>query len=213
VTPRLVRFALAIAVASLAGLVAACGSTVVTPSPATSIAAATPSASAAASIPPVTAPPPTPIGSTVDAPPCGPPDVAVDVNGLGATGSILLLIQVTNGGAAPCALEGPPTSIGLRAGGGSLPLAYQAHADPFPGDTPGKVAPPVVLDPGGHATAKAIWRNWCLGPADVSTVWVGLAADAVDASPNPAITPPRCDNEKAESTVAGYPFEVAATGG
>ena len=82
-------------------------------------------------------------------------------------------------------LDGPPTSIGLRAGGGSLPITYQAHADPFPGDTPGQVAPPVVLAPGASATAKAIWRNWCLGPADVSTVWVGLRATRSTRTRNP----------------------------
>ena len=201
-----------LAVACLASLVAACGSTNVTASPASPAAAASATAETTSEAP-VTAPPPTPIGSTTDAPPCGPPDVAVDVNGLGATGSILLVIKATNRGTAACAIEGPPTSIGLRAGGGSLPITYQAHADPFPGDTPDLVAPPVVLTPGAAATAKAIWRNWCLGPADVSTVWVGLRTDAVDAHPAPAITPARCDNENAGSTLEGFPFEADTTGG
>jgi hypothetical protein len=193
----------------LAIVAAACGSTVITPPPSAvgDVSATTPRT------PPVTAPPPTPVGSTVDATPCGPPDLTVDVSGHGATGSILLVIRVTNGGSAPCALVGPPTSIGLRAGGGTLPFAYVARPDPWPGDTPTVIAPPVVLAPGAVALARAIWTNWCLGPADVSTVWVGIMSASIDANPQPTITPARCDNDSGKSTVEAYPFEVDPEGG
>jgi hypothetical protein len=137
----------------------------------------------------------------------------VDVTGDGAGGAILLVIDVTNHGAAPCLLAGPPSSIGLRAGGGNLPLAYQARPDPWPGDTPDAVAEPVVLPSNWKARARAIWRNWCQGPADVSTVWVGLGPQAIDAHPDPELTPPRCDNQDAESTLAGFPFEEDTSGG
>ena len=216
----------AVVVACACLLAAACASPTVTPAPAAPTDSAAPPALSAtppedtptgsasgASVPPVTAPPPTPVGSTADGPPCGPPDLALDVTGLGATGSVVLVIKATNGGATPCSLAGPPASIALRAGGGSLPLTYEPRPDPWPGDSPGKVAPPVVLQPGERATARAIWRNWCLGPADVSTVWVGLTGEAIDTSPNPAITPPRCDNKTATSSVAGFPFEADPPGG
>jgi hypothetical protein len=153
------------------------------------------------------------VQSTADAPPCAPPDVAVDVSGQGAGGSILLVIDVTNEGTAPCGLDGPPASISLRAGGGSMPLTYQPRPDPWPGDTAGIIAPPVVLQPGGTARAKAVWRNWCLGPAAVSTVWVGLGAEAIDAHPEPPLTAARCDNEHAQSSVEGFPFEPDRSGG
>jgi hypothetical protein len=208
VTARLPRSAIAVAgLVALASIATACGSTTVTPGPASPA-----EPSRAPSVAPVTAPPPTPVGSTADAPPCAPPDVAVDVNGQGATGSIVLFIVVTNRGSAPCALDGPPSSIGLRAGGGSLPLTYQPRPDPWPGDTPGLIAPPVVLTPGEAAMATAIWNNWCLGAADVSTIWVGLGKEAVDTYPQPPITPARCDNANAESTLAGFPFEARAAG-
>jgi hypothetical protein len=196
-----------VAAACLAGLVGACGSIVITPSPAASPASATPT------LVPATAPPPTPVGSSVDAPLCGPPDVAVEVTGEGATGSILLVIRATNRGTGACFVDGPPTSIGLRSGGGSLPVTYQAHVDPWPGTSPDLVAGPVLLPPNRTAMARAVWSNWCLGPADVSTVWVGLGPESVDTYPDPAIPPPRCDNENAESTLAGFPFEADTSGG
>ncbi len=196
-----------VALASLGLLAAACGSTVITPSPAGFPASATPT------LVPVTPPPPTPVGSSVDAPLCGPPAVAVEVTGEGATGSILLVIRATNRGSGACFVDGPPTSIGLRSGGGSLPVTYQAHVDPWPGTSPDLVAGPVLLPPNWMAIARAVWSNWCLGPADVSTVWVGLGAESVDAHPDPLIPPPRCDNENAESSLAGFPFEADTSGG
>jgi hypothetical protein len=200
------------AAACLASLLAGCGSTVLTPGPA-SPAASIDGSGLPPTAPPATAPPPTPVGSTADAPTCVPPDAAVDVKGEGATGSIVLFVVVTNRGSAPCAVDGPPTSLALRAGGGSLPLTYQPRPDPFPGDTPGLVAPPVVLEPGTSAMATALWSNWCLGPADVSTVWVGLGKEAIDAHPEPPISPPRCDNKNAESSLAGFAFEPWTPGG
>src|SRR4051794_19682535 len=154
-----VRSGLTVAIACL-GIAGACSSpTVPPPSSSTDLLTAPPASTgptdsaagptATPSAPPVTAPPPTPVQSTADAPPCSPPDVAVDVSGQGAGGSILLVIDVTNDGTAACGLNGPPASISLRAGGGSMPLTYQPRPDPWPGDTPGIIAPPVVLQPGG----------------------------------------------------------------
>jgi hypothetical protein len=201
------RFRSPLATLVVAWLVAACGTTVLTPAP-TSTGAASPATGTPV---PATPPPPTPVGSTADAPPCAPPDVAVNVTGEGAGGAILLVIDVINTGAAPCAVSGPPSSISLRAGGGNLPTSYLPRA--WLGTSPDVVAPPVVLPPNWKARARAIWRNWCLGPADVSTVWVGLGKEAIDTSPDPLLTPPRCDNANAESTVEGFPFEEDTSGG
>src|SRR4051812_11429131 len=122
-----VRSGLTVAIACL-GIAAACSSPIVPPpSSSTDLLTAPPASTgptdsaagptATPSLaPPVTAPPPTPVQSTADAPPCSPPDVAVDVSGQGAGGSILLVIDVTNDGTAACGLNGPPASISLRAG-------------------------------------------------------------------------------------------------
>ena len=75
------------------------------------------------------------------------------------------------------------------------------------------MAPPVVLEPGASAMSTVLWSNWCLGPAEVSTVWVGLGREAIDAHPEPPISPARCDNANAESTLAGFPFEPWTPGG
>jgi hypothetical protein len=140
--------------------------------------------------------------------------VGLDVKGEPSGTGVVLIIDVTNTGSTPCALSGAPASIALRAGGGSLPTTYEARQDPWPGDTPDAVAPPVVLPPHWKARARAIWRNWCDGlPADVSTVWVGFGAESLDASPEPFISPPPCENQSAESTVQGYPFQEDTSGG
>lgn len=195
----------------LGWLVAACGSTVVTPGPASPATSATPGGTPTEA--PATAPPPTPVGSSTDVAACRAEDMAVEVAGDGDGGMVQLTIRATNRGTAPCVLDGPPTSIALRAGGGSLPLAYQARADPFPGDQPDLVASPVLLPPGWLAVGRAIWSNWCLGPADVSTVWIGFGTEAMDAHPDPLIPAPACANDQAESTVAGFPFEADNSGG
>ncbi len=192
------------------------------PSAASSSAArnATPSPTAApqptpsVTVAPATAPPPTPVGSSVDAAPCAPDGVDLDVAGEPSNGTVVLIIDVTNTSGAPCVLAGAPASLGLRAGGGSLPTTYEARQDPWPGDTPDAVAPPVVLRPNAKARARAIWRNWCDGlPADVSTVWVGFGTDARDAAPDPFISPPPCDNASARSTVQGFPYQEDTSGG
>jgi hypothetical protein len=192
---------------AVAWLLGACATTVPTPA-ATSTGAA---AHATTTPAPATPPPPTPVGSTADAPPCAPADVEVRVAGEGEGGAVVLVIDLVNRGAAPCALSGPPSSIGLRAGGGNLPFSYLPR--PWLGTSPDVVAPPVVLPPNWKARARAIWQNWCLGPADVSTVWVGLAGEAIDTQPDPVLTPPPCGNANAESTVEGFPFEADTTGG
>jgi hypothetical protein len=222
------------ALAAVACLVGACGSSTISPGPdqpgsptvaaspvSTTVPSATvpsaagsESASAAPTTAPVTAPPPTPVGSSVDAAPCAPGGVSLDVKGEPSGTAVLLVIDVTNTGSTLCALTGAPASIGLRAGGGSLPTTYEARQDPWPGDTPDAVAPPVVLPPHGKARARAIWRNWCDGlPADVSTVWVGFGAESLDTSPEPFISPPPCENQAAESAVQGYPFQADTSGG
>ena len=145
---------------------------------------------------------------------CAPGGVKLDVKGETKGAATILVIDVQNTGSTPCALAGAPPNIGLRAGGGSLPITYEARQDPWPGDTPDAVAPPVVLPPNWHARARAIWRNWCDGlPADVSTVWVYFGTAAQDASPDPFIPPPQCDNQSAESTVQGFPFQEDTSGG
>ena len=222
------------ALAAVACLVAACGTSTTSPAPtqpgAPSVAASpAPSTvpSSVASAPasaepspagpttaPVTAPPPTPVGSSVDAMLCAPGGIKLDVKGEVKGGATILVIDVQNTGATPCALTGAPADMGLRAHGGSLPITYEARQDPWPGDTPDAVAPPVVLPPNWHARARAIWRNWCDGlPADLSTVWVYFGTEALDASPDPTIPPPPCDNQSAESTVQGFPYQEDTSGG
>ncbi len=213
------------AFAAVACLVAACGASTVSPSP-TDVGSASvaPSAVATASPghepeasptqAPVTAPPPTPVGSSVDAAPCAPGGIKLDVKGEAQGSSAVLVIDVTNTSGAPCALAGAPADIGLRAGGGSLPTTYEARQDPWPGDTPDAVAPPVVLRPNEKARARAVWKNWCDGlPADVSTVWVYFGTEALDTSPDPFISPPACANQAAESTVQGFPYQADTSGG
>ena len=215
--------------AAIAVLVAACGSSPVSPSPANpasaSVApsdAASPAASPDASHErkpsptkaPVTAPPPTPVASSVDAALCAPGGVKLDVKGETNRTATVLIIDVTNTSGAPCALEGAPANIGLRAGGGSLPLTYEARQDPWPGDTPDAVAPPLVLQPNQKARARAVWKNWCDGlPADVSTVWVYFGTEALDGSPDPFIPPPPCETQSAESTLQGFPYQEDTSGG
>ena len=220
------------ALAAVACVMAACGTSAISPAPtgpgAASVApspvstvpsavASAPASAAPTSAPtaaPVTAPPPTPVGSSVDAEPCAPGGVNLAVKGEPSGPAVVLIIDVTNTGSVPCALTGAPASIALRAGGGSLPTTYEARQDPWPGDTPEAVAPPVVLPPHGKARARAIWRNWCRGlPADVSTVWVGFGSEALDTSPDPFISPPPCQNQSAESAVQGFPFQEDTSGG
>jgi len=218
-----------VALASVALIVGACGSSTVSPSPADlgtpSVAPSDAPTTGTSSVPshepkpsptqaPVTAPPPTPVGSSVDAAPCAPGGIKLAVKGETTRSAEVLIIDVTNTSGAPCALEGAPANIGLRAGGGSLPLTYQARQDPWPGDTPDAVAPPVVLQPNAKARARAVWKNWCDGlPADVSTVWVYFGTEALDASPNPFISPPSCENQSAESTLQGFPYQEGTSGG
>ena len=213
--------------AAVAILVAACGSSVTTPSPAGigSPSAAPSEGRGASPAPshatkpspteaPVTAPPPTPVGSSVDAALCAPGGVKLDVKGETTKSAVVLIVDVTNTSGAPCALATAPANIGLRAGGGSLPTTYEARQDPWPGDTPDAVAPPVVLRPNEKARARVVWKNWCDGlPADVSTVWVYFGTEALDASPEPFISPPACDNQAAESTLQGFPYQEDTSGG
>jgi hypothetical protein len=217
------------AIAIVAVLVAACDSATVSPSPASlASASVTPSddtSPGASPQPshrpkpsptqaPVTAPPPTPVASSVDAALCAPGGVKLDVKGETTKSAVVLIVDVTNTSGAPCALATAPANIGLRAGGGSLPTTYEARQDPWPGDTPDAVAPPVVLRPNGKARARVVWKNWCDGlPADVSTVWVYFGTEALDASPEPFISPPACDNQAAESTLQGFPYQEDTSGG
>jgi hypothetical protein len=217
--------------ALIAWLVAACGSSIPSPAPtgpdvaapspvASSVpspaseppsAPSTPAPTPAPTTAPPTAPPPTPVGSSVDAAPCKPGGIKLDVKGEGEGDAVVLIIDVKNTSGAPCVLAGPPSSIALRAGGGSLPLTYEALA--WLPTSPDVVAPPVLLQPNWKARARAIWRNWCLGPAEVSTVWVGFNPEALDTSPDPYLDPPPCGNQDAESTIQGFPFEEDTSGG
>jgi hypothetical protein len=218
-----------VALAAVALIVAACGSSVSTPSPAglatPSVAPSQGTGESASQAPshkpkpsptqaPVTAPPPTPVASSVDAALCAPGGVKLDVKGETTKSAVVLIVDVTNASGAPCALATAPANIGLRAGGGSLPTTYEARQDPWPGDTPDAVAPPVVLRPNEKARARVVWKNWCDGlPADVSTVWVYFGTAALDASPEPFISPPACDNKAAESTLQGFPYQEDTPGG
>lgn len=206
--------------AVLALALAACSSGNPTPSPAAP-SVAPPSATLPSAVPtltPATEPPPSVPASVAPSipeglTPCRPTDLTISVSWADAGGPVAGTVKVTNAASGQCGLQGAPTAIGIRSGGGTLPTDYEPH--PWvQDDATQAVAPPVVLEPGASASAGVRWTNWCLGPATIDTVWVGIpqSPDQVDVHPEPTLPVPTCTTQGGASTVSGFAFALDGAG-
>lgn len=126
-------------------------------------------------------------------------------------------LTVTNLGAHPCALDGPPRLVELRSGTSIVePITYRADRGDG-SNVPGAVAGPVLLEPGAKAGAYLWWSNWCGAPKPAVTSLAvtlpsgGAPIAAGPTSPGPAFFGvPRCDVPSAASTFTAYAFTPVA---
>lgn len=143
--------------------------------------AATPQSSSPALVPWLDATPtPEPLPTAAVIPPGTRPCTTADLKasvllGSGAmAGAITGSVIVTNTATALCSLDGPPSSVGLRAAGTLLPVPFRAVDAPAPGTESVTAPGPVLLEPGAQAYAWLFWDNWCGPTSDTITLQVTL---------------------------------------
>jgi Domain of unknown function (DUF4232) len=117
----------------------------------------------------------------------------------GGGGEAIGVVELENVGPRTCAVQGVPRVILLSAEGSPLVVSQrsqQAHGRR------------VVLRPGDRAQADLSWRNYCGGPAAVSTTLVWREASLrLRPSENGWMRRARCDNPGERSTLDIGPFQ------
>jgi len=186
--------------AAFAFAAAACSTVVPTPVPATPTATQT-------------------VSATVSATPalCQAEDLDATAWWQGATGSVAGAIDLTGVGGRACLVDGPPTLVRLWSGDVALDVVVYRPVD-LVGPEGSPTAGPVVLRPGGRASAFLIWSDWCaVMLPQITEVEITLSGGATlrahSPPPTPGIIgqpgldgPPRCDQPGARSVLTVWAF-------
>lgn len=167
--------------------------------------------------PTVTSPPPSPT-FPAGAAPCRASDLAIHDNTQGATGTIVIQVQITNAGRTVCYLQGPADIKLADTAGQPVDLVYStacflcdnvdALGTALPAAThiaavQGSLNAKFGLGPGEGLWAILQWNNWCKPfPAGGVKVWLILpeASGVVD-GPADILIGGRCDVPGAPSTL------------
>lgn len=117
------------------------------------------------------------------------------------------IVEVTNVTTAPCVLDGPPSSVEVRAAGVRLPVSFRAVNAPAPGTESFTAPGPVLLEPDAQADAWLSWDNWCAATADGITLQVTLPNGGGVLRLTPGVTAyPRCNAPNASSGLSAWRF-------
>jgi uncharacterized protein DUF4232 len=130
----------------------------------------------------------------------------------GAAGSLEGVIGLTNLSDRTCTLQGTPAitlldqnldPIGSGVTFGSSPAGWMADGSPEP---PGW--PVVMIEPGGSASVRIRWSNWCPDGRDAPLWRIEVSGGGtVDVYGLDAVTPPPCNGPGQPSTIEVGPFE------
>jgi Protein of unknown function (DUF4232) len=162
------------------------------------------------------APPPPSSGSPKPAvvAPCVADELRGQAQLEGAMGSREGAVLVSNDSGATCTLRGRPTIVLLDAAGAAEPDVTSEPTEPtwrVEDQPPPRNWPVVELAPGGVASFRVRWTNWCPDGRGAPTWTIDMGSgDRLEVpGTNEAGSPP-CLDRSAGSTIEVGPFEPAA---